>query len=266
MTTRKNEKVPPAVSLWPLWHENKPFALMLMLTFAFLIAFLMARTTLALGEAARLDQPEPFEHQITIEGVGTATGTPDIAQVSVGIDSKGATVASAQVDNTNAINALIAALVALGVSKDDLQTANYTVYEDTVFNPDTETYEAQGWIVSQLLTVKVRDTSKVSAVLDAAGTNGATSISGPNFTIDDPGALKDEARVEAISDATDKAAKLATTLGVRLERVIGYSEWTDSSITPFSMYDKGIGEASTDVVAGLTDVTLMVSVTYKLVD
>lgn len=257
-----------AVSVWPSWHENKPFALALLLTFSFLIVFLMARTSLALGEAARLDTPEPFEHQITIEGVGTATGTPDIAEVSMGIDSKGDTVAVAQLANTNAMNALIAAVAALGVSKDDIQTANYSVYENSEYNPETEAYEAKGWIVSQSLTVKVRDTSKISGVLDAGGQNGATNIYGPNFTIDDPSNLKDEARVEAIADATSKAAQLAATLGVRLERVVGYSEWSDTGYpTPYyALSERGVGGAMPEVLPGTSEVSLNVSVTYKLVD
>lgn len=268
MAFPQNGKTPPPVSLWPSWHENKPFALALLLTFAFLIVFLMARTTLALGEARRLDKPEPFEHQISVEGVGRVTGTPDIATVTLGVDTEGADVATAQAANSATVNALIATVVALGISTDDIQTANYSVYENTVWNSETEEYESQGWIVSQQVTVKVRDTSKISSVLDVAGKNGATSISGPNFTIDDTSNLKDPAREEAIADATDKAEALAKTLGVRLERVVGYSEWENTGPVPYyySYAEMGMGGSSPDVLPGTDELTLNVSITYKLAE
>ncbi len=268
MPIPQNGKTPPPVSLWPSWHENKPFALVLLLTLAFLIVFLMARTTLALGEARRLDTPEPYEHQISVEGIGRVTGTPDIATVTLGVDTEGADVATAQAANGTTVNVLIATVEALGVSEDDIQTANYSVYENTVWDPDTETYESDGWIVSQQVTVKVRDTSKISSVLDAAGKNGATSISGPNFTIDDTSSLKDQARMEAVADAREKADTLAKALGVRLERVVGYSEWSDSGYPPpyYSFAEMGMGGSAPDVLPGSTEVTLNVSVTYKLAE
>jgi len=268
MYIQQNGKTPPHVSLWPSWHENKPFALALLLTFAFLIAFLMSRTTLALGEAKRLDTPAPYEHQITVEGTATVTGIPDIATVTLGVESEGPDVATAQPLNAGTVNALIAKIVELGVSKDDIQTADYSVYENTVWNPDTETYDSLGWIVSQQVTVKVRDTSKISSVLDTAGTNGATSISGPDFTIDDTSNLKDQARAEAIADASDKAIELSKTLGVTFERVVGYAEWLNADSSPYYTFaEMGIGEnLAPDVLPGSTELTLNVSVTYKLAE
>ncbi|OGL98049.1 hypothetical protein A2304_00885 [Candidatus Uhrbacteria bacterium RIFOXYB2_FULL_57_15] len=270
MTVKKQESnpTPASISIWPAWHENKPFALTLLLTFAFLIAFLMARTSLALGEASQVGKPDPYEHQISIDGTATVTGVPDIATVTLGVESKGADVATAQSTNSESTNALIASVVALGVDKSDVQTSNYSAYENTEWNPDTETYDSAGWIVSQQVTVKVRDTSRLSTVLDVAGRNGATSISGPNFTIDDTSHLRDQAREEAIADATEKAAVLAASLGVRLERVVGYSEWADSSYPSpyYALAEMGIGGSKPDVYAGTNEVTLNVSITYKLTE
>jgi hypothetical protein len=265
-TSSQHTKTPPAVSLWPAWHENKPFALVLLLTFAFLIVFLMARTTLALGQAKRLDAPTPYEHQITVDGTATVTGVPDIATVTLGVDTKGLDVATAQPLNSASVNALVAKIAELGVPKDDIQTANYSVYENTQWNPDTQAYDSSGWIVSQQVTVKVRDTSKISAVLDAAGKNGATSISGPNFTIDDTSNLKADARAKAVADAMAKADGLAKTLGVRLDGVISYSESDGSMPGPYYAANMAFSSTAPDVLPGTNDVTLNVSITYKLAE
>ncbi len=255
-------------SLFPTWQENKPLALALLLTFAFLIAFLMAKTTQTLAQTRHISKPVPVEHQITIEGAGKVTGVPDIASISMGIESKGDAVAVAQQANTDGVNELINRIVALGIAKDDLQTANYSVYQNTTYDPDTGISTPAGWTVSQQLTVKVRDTAKISTVLDTAGKNGATNISGPNFTVDDPSALKAQAREKALADATEKAAALAKTLGLRLEEVIGYSEYVDNGPVPYFsnvMMDKSVG-AAPEILAGTNDVSLNVSVTYRLAE
>lgn len=260
---------PTTTSLFPTWSENKPLALALLLTFAFLISFLMAKTSQTLMETARLATPLPVEHQITIDGTGKVAGVPDIASISMGIESKGDAVAAAQQANTDGMNALINRIVALGIAKDDLQTANYSVYQNTTYDPETGVSTPAGWTVSQQLTVKVRDTAKISTVLDTAGKNGATNISGPNFTIDDPSSLKAQAREKALADATEKAAALAKTLGLRLGDVIGYSEYVDNGPVPYfggMMMDKSMTNASPEILAGTNDVTLNVSVTYRLAE
>ncbi len=259
------------ISLWPKWNDNKPFALALLLALSFFIVFLMVKTGQSLRLTAEIGKPEPFEHQITIDGQGKVMGTPDIATVSMGVETKGETVAGAQQQNSDTMNTLVNRLIATGIMEDDIQTANYNVYENNVYNTETEMYEESGWVVSQNVTVKVRDTSRISTVLDTAGKNGATNISGPNFTIDDPSVLKDAARGKAITDASEKAQALAKTLGVRLKKVVGYSEWSDSSYpTPYYDYVRsdmmGMGGGAPDVYAGSNEVTLNVSITYQLAD
>ncbi len=256
-------------SFFPTWQDNKPLALALLLAFAFLIVFLMAKTTQALVQTRRISTPTPIEYQITIEGAGKVTGVPDIASISMGIESKSDTVAAAQQANTDGMNALINRIAALGIAKDDMQTANYSVYQNTTYDPDTGVSAPAGWTVSQQLTVKVRDTAKISEVLDTAGKNGATNVSGPNFTIDDPSSLKAQAREKALADATEKAAALAKTLGLRLAGVVGYSEYQDNGPVPYfgaMAMDKSMTNAAPEILPGTNDVSLNVSVTYRIAE
>lgn len=257
-------------SIWPEWHQNKPFALMLLLIGSFVVVFLMAKIDQMQAETAQIGLPYPSEHTITIDGEGKVVGKPDIATITVGVDSKAIDVATAQVSNTTTVNAMLAAIKALGVSADDVQTASYNVYENTTWNPDAQTYDSDGWVVSQSLTIKVRDTSKVASVLSVAGQNGATNVYGPSFTIDDPSDLKAEARQMAVADAAEKAAQLAATLGVRLGGVVSYSEYSGGTPYPYdyAMYDKAYGGESSapTIEPGTNEIDLTVSVTYRILD
>ncbi len=254
------------MNFWPTWRENKWFALLLGIVLVYTIVLLGAKINQTMLAAQQIGEPEPFEHTIVIDGTGTVTGTPDIATVSMGVESKGADVATAQAANTTAMNALIEKIKALGVASADLQTSNYSVYEDQTWNPDTGEYTSNGWIVSQQISVKIRDTAKISMVLDTAGKNGATNIYGPTFTIDDPTNLKAQARDEALADAKTRAEAIAKSLGVRLEQIVGYSEWSDDGLSFFDSVKElgGAGGSAPTIEAGSTDVTVNVSVTYKL--
>ena len=251
---------PNTRSFWPTWEENKPFALLLLILIVYMIAFLGTKM-----EA--ISKPEPYEHQISIEGEATVTASPDIATVTVAVDTTAEDVASAQASNSETMNTLLEKIKALGVAEDDIQTSYYNVYEATEW--DGETYVSKGWTVSNSVTVKIRDSALVSSVLDVAGQNGATSISGPSFELEDTSSLKERARVEAIADAQEKAVALSQALGVQLEAVVGYSEWTDSG-DPYlyRSYDSSYGGslASPEIETGSEELTLHVSVTYRLAE
>ena len=142
--------------------------------------------------------------------------------------------------------------------------------EDRVYNRETGEYESRGWIVTQNLTVTLRDIEKVSSVLDVGAKNGVTNIDGPNFKIDDPSKLADLARERAIAKATTRADELATLLDVNLDEVIGYSEWTNEG-GDFPRYaeayalDSGLGGAPAPSISpGSEEGTLYVQLRFRL--
>lgn len=254
--------------MFPTWKENRPFALGLLILIAYGVVFLGAKTHQAIQQTKRLDQPTPVEHTIDVEGIGNVSGRPDIATISFGVETRSKDVASAQEKNSKSMNALIDKMKALEISADDVQTSSYNAYQETSYNPQTGKSEPGEWIVSQQVNVKVRDTDKISNVIQVAGQNGATNISGPNFTIDDPSSLKDEARTEALADSMKRAVSIAEQLGLRLDGVVGYTEY-GSEAAPYYAYDKmesGMGGGGPVIQPGTNEVTLTVNVTYKLAE
>lgn len=232
------------------------------------ILYLGAKTFNTVKQTDEIGEPQPYEHTITIDGEGRVTGKPDIATVTMGTESHGVDVATAQEANSETMNNIISELKAMDISEDDIQTSSYNVYEDVVWNADTETYDSNGWIVSNYVTVKVRDTAKLPNVLAMAGQNGITNISGPTFTIDDTTNLKNEARNKAIAEAQKKARAVASSLGLEVESVVGYNEWSPSTGYDFysssAMFDSSYSLPT--IETGSSEVVLNVSITYKLDD
>jgi len=127
-----------------------------------------------------------------------------------------------------------------------------------------------GYTVSQTVEIKVRDTANAGSALSALGNAGVSNLSGPSFSVDDPEALRAEARAEAIADAKEKAHTLSKDLGVRLSRVTGY--WENGGGYPIQYNERAYGlggDASAsapvpELPVGENEVVVSVSVTYEI--
>src|SRR3989338_7855087 len=258
------------MSFWPRWSENKPFALVLIILLAYLGVLTLMKANFLFEQTVRLDRPEPREFTIAVEGEAEMKSTPDLATILMTVETKGDAVAGVQEENTTTMNKLIGEVKKLGVKDEDLQTASYNVRENKEGDGNAQRYVSFGWIVSQTLTVKMRDLAKVPSVVAIAGGNGVTDLNGPNFTIDDPTSLRDEARRRAIAQAHTKASELADALGGKLVRVIAFTE-NGNSKPPMPYYyaksaEMGMGGGSPEPVTlpGSEEVNMRVSVTYLL--
>lgn len=227
---------------------------------------------------------------ISVSGTGEVYATPDIAEVSFDVVVEKDTVAAAQEEATQKINATLAFLKDQDIAERDIKTTNYSSnprYEwrseaapvpagngtagvsYPVYNGG-DTRVLVGYEVRQSVTVKIRDTEKVGAVVAGLGELSVTNMYGPNFTIDDEDALTREARKEAIDDAEAKAKELAKDLGVKLVRIVSFSE----SGGPYYPYYRGMEMIATDsaeapkatpeIPAGENKISSYVTITYEI--
>lgn len=223
----------------------------------------------AIFETKQIGEPEPVEHTINVDGEGRVTVVPDIATLSLGVETRGESVETAQGENTRVMNNMIEQVKAVGVVSDDLQTVNYNVREDRRWNPETQDYDSLGWVVSQTLEVTLRDVDLVPEVLSVAGKNGVTNVNGPNFRVDDPESQMASARKEAVADAKEKAEAIAEALGVELDGVVAYDEFTGGPpvFRAFStIAESADAEVVPEIETGTEELKLNVNITYRITD
>lgn len=205
---------------------------------------------------------------ITVVGVGKASGTPDVANISVGVETQADTVQQAVADNKAKMTQLLDALKTLGVADRDIQTSNYSVYTERQPVPSPEGKGAAGpmtYHVNNQVNVIVRDVNKLGDVLDKTVAAGANNIYGISFSVDDTTKLQGDARAKAIADAKARAGSLAQLAGVTLGEVVSVSEVLGSS---FPMYDTpraavGLGGGA-PVQPGELEVSMSVQVTFAI--
>ena len=204
---------------------------------------------------------------ISVSGEGKVTVSPDVANIQLGIQVQATTVADAQSQATKAMNDVMAALKANGVADQDIQTQYYNVQQVTTWDTNKQQQIVTGYMVSNVVNVKVRDVTKAGSVIDAVTAAGGdlTRVNSIEFTLNDPTTSMDKAREIAMADANDTATQLAKLAGVKLGKPISISE--SSSTPPYPVYTKDAvagSSSSTPISAGTLDITLDVQVVYAI--
>jgi uncharacterized protein len=183
--------------------------------------------TVGSARAAPLEQNGPLPNTITVMGDGEASGAPDVAYVSVGVQTQGATAAAVTADNSRLMAAVLDALRARGVSGPDLQTSGLSVSPQYSQGRDQTRQEIVGYQASNTVTVTVNEVNRAGELLDAALAAGANRIGGLHFGIRDTAALRQQALAEAAQSARQRADALAASLGVR---VVGISSVVEETV------------------------------------
>src|SRR6476620_10959274 len=88
-------------------------------------------SVMSLRAAAQLTGPRPPEPVITASSTGEAQLTPDRAAVYIGVQTRASTANAAARDNAQRQRAIIDAIVALGIPREQISTENYTVAPDS---------------------------------------------------------------------------------------------------------------------------------------
>ena len=203
---------------------------------------------------------------ITVVGQGSASITPDIARVSLGVETSSESIGEAVAENETIMASILDALEELGIEAKDIQTVNYSITLDRYPEPqplESSSGESQPrYRVSNMVSVTIRDLDSVGDVLDAVLEAGANDIWGISFAADDPAEAQDEARADAIEDALDRAGALAELNGVELGPVMSLTEVVGSSpIQAVKLETAAVSGAGT-ISPGELEIGYQVQVTY----
>lgn len=208
-------------------------------------------------------------NQITVSGTAKVSATPDIAVLNLGIVSEGKTVAEAEKGVTDKMNSIVKALKSdFQVDEKDIQTAGYNI--SPKYDWSSGKQSIIGYSVDQSVTVKVRDFTKTGDILSKATALGANSVSGPTFSIDDTEKVKAQVREQAIAEAKDKASTLAKQIGIKLGRVVNFSEGgSEIANRVYAETASGAGimlkaDTAPTIEAGSQEVQLTVNLTYEI--
>lgn len=209
--------------------------LSLVLAFVVVAWFASAQSQAQTGSPTPVASPLP--RIITVVGNGMVKAQPDIARVTVGVETTGPTAQQASDQARMDMGQVLATLKQQGVADKDVQTSGYNIYIEQPPRPAnasaTSPESKPIYHVSNEVLVTVRDLSKTGPLLDAVVASGANNIYGVSFDIADRTPFQSQARQMAVSDAQTHATELAKAAGVQLGDVVSISEVVgNTNVTP----------------------------------
>lgn len=161
----------------------------------------------ACGPASITIEPQPVSRTITVTGTGKVTLTPDIAYISIGVQTQDASGSIASNQNATRAQAIITAIKAFNVADKDIQTTDFSIYPRQHYD-DNGNITSITYVVNNTVYITVRDLTTLGDLLDAVVASGANNINSIQFDVEDKTQALEQARLAAVEDARNQADQL----------------------------------------------------------
>jgi len=221
----------------------------------------------ATAQVTAQERPQP--RSITVSGHSQVNASPDIAELSIAVETAAATADAAIADNANRSVLVGAAIRARIRSDDTLTTSGYSLeprYDNSKVGQSSEP-KIVGYVARNEVKVEFRSLDQAGAIIDAAIEAGGNRVNHLNFTLSDRNQALRIALERAGAEAQAQAESIAKSLGVKLVRVLQ----ANSSGMPlpqprFKTYGLAAMEAraATPIEPGNVQVHATLDVTYEI--
>ena len=179
-----------------------------------MVSLLTTWLVMPLAALAHEDVPE----KPAVTGHGQMSLAPDTAFVTLGMETTGKTVGEAQRQNRMVMNKVVERLRALQIENERIQTTSFAVSPQYRHPPKRSEGPAGppeiiGYIISNTITVEVRNLDKVGPVIEESLAAGANQFQGLHWALRD----EQQAKLWALKQAATKAREKASALSEGLE-------------------------------------------------
>ena len=222
-----------------------------------------------------LKKYDPSEQTISVSGTATASSSPDSLVIVLGVESEAKTANESLSENSNSLNSVISSLTNSGLSEEDIQTSNFSIYPmyDSIkdFNGNWQQV-LTGYRVSNILSIQTDKIDSAGDIIDAAVSSGANRVDNVSFQLSDEKSQKisDDLIADAINDATQKAEKALVPLKqkiVGVKSVVIHDNVVPYYDSPMRASFDGFAESSmksAPIMSGDEEITTNVSVVFYI--
>ncbi len=229
---------------------------------ALLIALILS--TLATAQIAAADETRT----IVVSGNGEAAGNADTADLSFAIETHAKTAADAAARNAALAQKITDSLKAKLGDKGRIWTGGYSLSPDYEQHQGRENPAIVGYNAQNSINVETPAMNLLGDLIDTAISAGANRVNYLNFTLKNDAKARAEALENASRDAQAQAQTLASSLKVRLKRLITASTQGVPRPVPLRRMEAAFattaGAVSTPIEAGQITVSATVYLTYEI--
>ncbi len=205
----------------------------------------------------------------SVSAEGKSAATPDLATFTASVITEGISPERLEESNTKKMDAVVRFMKDEGIEEKDMKTIAYNLLPKYNYSEQWVRSSIIGYTLTQTVQVKVRDLARVPKIVGGLSKAGANEIGTIQFTVEEPETVQAEARVEAFRKAREKAKEMAKESGVRIKRVMNFSEYQNGPIAP---YAGGYAMKAEDlrsgalppIQSGENEFVVQVQVTYEI--
>ncbi len=189
------------------------------------LAFSLGAIPSGVDVQAQTEEPTPFpsrEKTLSVTGSATTSVDPDLLNVQFGVEVQKETAKEAFDANSQQMNAVVDAIKSVGITKDEISTAQLTIYPvyESYQEKETGIYKQKlvGYSVSNIIRVETKKLGLASDIIDSAVQAGANRVDSVYFTLSPQKQMQvsDDLLAEAIKNAKSKAEKALDPLNYQI--------------------------------------------------
>lgn len=243
------------------------------------IATVASTPSPALASDVQAGSTQAVQRTIQVSASDSVKVLPDMAELSLTICPQGATAQEAQAQAASELDALKAALAALGIDEKNIVASQVNIYARYDWSDYVE--KIVGYQASIDITLKELTIDQANSAIPAIAGIEDTTLDGTRFYVSTYDERYQEALVSALQVAQAKAQVLAQAAGAQLGAVANVCENYDSqeyryssvqakseaatmAVTEDAAADAGAGNSSDMLNPGEIEIKASISVTYEL--
>ncbi|MNO53603.1 26 kDa periplasmic immunogenic protein precursor [compost metagenome] len=206
---------------------------------------------------------------INVVGSGEISVKPDIAYLTIGVETQASTAKEAQSTNSAKMAKLNTLLKdTWKIDAKDIQTGQFYVQPNYSYS-EKEGQKVKGYTAYHTINVKYRDLSKIGQLLDAASNAGANRIDNVQFSTENPDQYQEQVIQKAMANADLKASAIAKAAKRQVGLVLSVTQASVETPTYMENYKMmaataDSGSASTSVEPGEITVKTTLTVVYEM--
>jgi len=204
---------------------------------------------------------------IEVSGTGEARATPDIAHLALEVETHAPTAEECSSKNAALAQKVVQQLKDKLAGKGTVLTGDYSLNPEYNEPGPHQRPTITGYTAQNTITVETTELSLLGSLIDGAISSGANRINYLNFGLRDDTKARQDAIANASKDAQAQAQALATSLNVKLKRVVKATTIPEREpIMPMArvgMMSAGVN-APTPIEASQIVVSATVSLTFEI--
>ena len=212
---------------------------------------------------------------IIVTGTSSIELEPDMATLSLGIESSASTVSEARDNASISINEMLNAMKNVGIDDEDIQTTAFNIYPQYEYIEVNENgrvrgvQELTGFTVSNMLLVTVKNLDGIGEIIDKITDAGGNDVrfNSINFGIQDPVPYQSELRKLAVEDGVTKASQLAEYSGVKLgaiTMIADYSSQPTIAKDQAVFAERAMAIPSTSINPGSLSLSMRIDMVFEI--